>query len=103
MSARNTAASDEVTRSVSRAQRDYRLSFAILVAGIVEFVGILAFAYLGNLTGNYPASGTGPVGLMIVVIESTGFAMMFVGSLFASQYRSLLHQRPHTAQPGPPG
>jgi hypothetical protein len=102
MAAESAAASDQIMLSTRR--RDYRLSLAILVGGIVVFVAVLAFAYLGNLTGSYPTSvGTGPVVLAIDVIGSAGFAMIFVGAIFASHNRSLLRETRRNARPGPPG
>jgi uncharacterized membrane protein YidH (DUF202 family) len=101
LAGQNVAASEQM---FSAWTRHYRLSLAILVGGIVMFVAVIAFAYLGNLTGSYPtSSGSGPVVLAIDVIGSAGFAMIFAGAVFASHNRSLLRQSRQNARPGPPG
>jgi hypothetical protein len=101
MAARNAAEPNRI--ALAALKRDYRLSRAILMAGVVVFVAVLAFAYLGILTGNYPTSGTGPVVLATDVIGSAGFAMIFVGAVFASHNWSLLRESRRDARPGPPG
>jgi hypothetical protein len=37
-------------------RRDYRLSLALVVAGIVLVLAISAFSFWANSTGNYPTS-----------------------------------------------
>jgi TRAP-type C4-dicarboxylate transport system permease small subunit len=77
MTAPNAAASDSTILSTWR--RDYRLSLALLVAGIVILVAISAFSYWANSTGNYPTSFwpglviylTGTAGGMLILLAGT--------------------------------
>jgi len=101
MVAPSAAASDPTI--ISRWTRDYRLSRTILLTGVVVFAGVLAFAYWGNLTGNYPTtSGTGPAVLAIDVIGSAGFAMICVGAIYGFHNWSLLRENRRLARSGPP-
>jgi len=90
MTAVSVTGSEQI--KVSALGRDYRLSLAILVLGIFVLVSSLAFSYLGMLTGSYPTSGNGSVGLAVVVIGSAGFAMIWVGAIWGSHNRSLLRE-----------
>jgi hypothetical protein len=103
MTAVRGSASGSNVRSASTTRRDYRLSLAVLVAGGVVFVAVLVFAYVAISTGAYPSSGTGLVALAVDVIGSAGFGMIFLGSFFASHYRSLLRRATESTRPGPLG
>jgi uncharacterized membrane protein YfcA len=90
MPTENAAASGQGISSAT--MRHYRQSLAILVAGVVLFVAVIAFASLGTWTGYYPTSGIGPIVLATDCLGSVGFAMIFVGAIWASENRSLLRK-----------
>ncbi|MGD0250008.1 MAG: hypothetical protein ABSB97_03865 [Thermoplasmata archaeon] len=82
-------------------RRDYRLSLAILVAGIVVIVAFSVFVSWAYLTGNYPASFG--AGLALNLIGTAGLSLIMVGVIFAFHNWSLLRQTRRNARPGPPG
>jgi hypothetical protein len=73
-----SAAAPEPTL-LSRWMRDYRLSLALLIAGIVIVVAVSVFSVWANSTGNYPPSFwtgfamnvTGTGGGMLVLLAGT--------------------------------
>ena len=68
--------------------RDYRLSLALLVAGIVMVVALLAFSYRANSTGNYPTSFW--TGLAIYVTETGGgMLILLAGTVAYYHWRGL--------------
>ena len=76
---------------LSRWARDYRLSRAILVAGLLLFGATLALDLWFDWTGNVPTSGgTGLFALDL--FGSAGFALVFVGTLFTFHNWSLLRE-----------
>jgi len=91
MAAESAAASDQIMPSAWR--RDYRLSLAILEAGIVVLVAFFAFVSWANLTGNYPTSFG--AGLAINLIGTGGFSLIFVGAIFTFHNWSLLRESRH--------
>ncbi|HTS33528.1 MAG TPA: hypothetical protein VMI55_06285 [Thermoplasmata archaeon] len=81
------AGSDQAV--LSRWRRDYRISRAILVVGLVVFGVIVAIDFWADLTGNVPPSG-GPGLLALNLFGTAGFALVFVGTLFTFHNGSLL-------------
>jgi hypothetical protein len=76
---------------LTRWRRDYRVSRAILVVGLVVFGVTLAVDFWADLTGNVPAAG-GPGLLALNLFGTAGFALAFVGSLFTFHNGSLLRE-----------
>ena len=54
LAGQNTAASEQTILAAWR--RDYRLSLALVVAGIVTVAANFTFSFWANSTGNYPTS-----------------------------------------------
>jgi len=68
MAVENASASGQVVLSI--AKRDFRVSLAIFVAGIVMVLATLTFSLWANATGNYPASLGG--GLTVYLVGTAG-------------------------------
>jgi hypothetical protein len=88
MAASSAPVSDQAL--ISAWKRDYRLSRAILVAGVVILVAVCAFGFWATATGNYPTS-FGP-GLAFNLLGTAGFSLFFVGAIFAFHNWSLLRE-----------
>ena len=88
MPAGSAAASDQAL--VSRWRRDYRLSVAILVAGIVMIVAISALSLWINSPGNYLSPFWS--GLAVRVLGTAGGMLLLVGGIFTFHNWSLLQQ-----------
>jgi hypothetical protein len=86
MAAQNAAAPDRIL--LSAWNRDYRLSLAIIVAGIVMLVAISSFGFWATSTGNFPTSLGG--GLAIYLIGTAGFMLIVLGGSWAYTNRRLL-------------
>ncbi len=99
MAAQKAAALEQTILTAWR--RDYRLSLAILEAGIVVIVAYSALVSWAYLTGNYPPSFG--VGLAMNLIGTAGLSLIMVGGLFAFHNWSLLRETRRNARPGPPG
>lgn len=91
MAAQIAAAPDTILLSVSKTRRDYRLSLALLVAGIVVVVAFYGSVLWAESTGNYPTSIETDVA--ISTVGSVGFVLITVGAIFAGINRSLLRRR----------
>ncbi len=65
----------------SRWMRDYRLSLALLVAGLVMLVALYAFDIWANATGNYPTSFG--AGLAIYLIGTAGGMLILLAGTVA--------------------
>ena len=86
MAAPSAAASDQTISS--RWRRDYRLSLALLVAGIGMLVALLAVSYWANVTGNYPTSFG--AGLAIYLIGTAGgMLILLAGTVPYYHWRGL--------------
>ncbi len=69
-------------------RRDYRLSLALLVAGIVILVAISAFSFWANSTGDYPTSFG--AGLAIYLIGTAGgMLILLAGTVAYLHWRGL--------------
>ncbi len=69
-------------------RRDYRLSLALLVAGIVILVAISAFSFWANSTGDYPTSFG--AGLAIYLIGTAGgMLILLAGTVAYFHWRGL--------------
>lgn len=89
MAAQNATATAE-TGILSRWRRDYRLSLALLVTGIVVVAGVSVFSIWANSTGNYPTSAGG--GFATYLLGTAGGILTIVGGIFAFHNWSLLRQ-----------
>jgi len=76
-------------------RRDYRLSLALLVVGIVLVVAISAFSYWANSTGNYPTSFG--AGLAIYLIGTAGGMLILLAGTVAYYHWKGLHLSEGTA------
>jgi hypothetical protein len=86
MAAQNSVTSEQIMLSAWR--RDYRLSLALLMAGIVMVVAIAAFSVWANSTGNYPTSYSG--GLAIYVTGTAGgMLILLAGTVAYFHWRGL--------------
>ncbi|MFZ3355727.1 MAG: hypothetical protein WA549_03080 [Thermoplasmata archaeon] len=88
MAGQNTAASEQSI--VAAWRRDYRLSLALVVAGIVMVAAIFTFSFWANSTGNYPTSFW--TGLAIDVTETAGGMLILLGGTIAYYHWSGLRQ-----------
>lgn len=62
-------------------RRDYRLSLALVVAGVVLVMAISVFNFLANSTGNYPTAFWG--GLTIDLVGTAGGMLILLGGTVA--------------------
>jgi hypothetical protein len=86
MAAQSATASDQTM--FSRWMRDYRLSLALVVAGVVMVVAISAFNFWANSTGNYPTSFW--AGLAIDLIGTAGgMLILLAGAVAYYHWRGL--------------
>ena len=86
MAAQNAAASNQTILSTWR--RDYRLSLALLVAGIAMVVAFIAFGGVANSTGNYPT--TFWAGLAIYLFGTAGgMLILLAGTVAYYHWRGL--------------
>ena len=83
MVSQHAAASDQTILSTWK--RDYRLSLALLVAGIVMVVAYFAFGGWANSTGNYPT--TFGAGLAIYLIGAAGGMLILLAGTVAYYHR----------------
>lgn len=91
MAAPNAVPYDQILLSASKTRRDYRLSLALLVAGIVVVTTFYGYLFWASSTGGYPTSiGTG---LAISTIGGVGFILITIGAIFAGVNWSLLRKR----------
>jgi hypothetical protein len=79
MAVQNAAASDQTILSTWR--RDYRLSLALLVVGIVMVVAYFAFGGWANSIGNSPT--TFGAGLAIYLIGTAGGMLVLLAGTVA--------------------
>ncbi len=79
MAASSGAASDQTI--FSRWSRDYRLSLALLVAGIGMLVALSASSYWADVTGNYPTPFG--AGLAIYLIGTAGGMLILLARTVA--------------------
>jgi hypothetical protein len=71
-------------------RRDYRLSLALLLAGVFMLVALSAFSYWADLTGSYPTSFG--AGLAIYLIGTAGGMLILLAGTVAWYHRSGLKQ-----------
>lgn len=83
------AAQNQILLSALKTRRDYRLSLALLVAGIVELVAFSSVAFWLSAISNYPSIVTTVV---ISFIVSMGSILIVVGGIFTAINWSLLRQ-----------
>jgi hypothetical protein len=88
MAATTAAAPDQTLFSAWR--RDYRLSLALLIAGVVLVVAYFAFGVWGNSTGYYPA--TFGADLAINLSGSAGGALILLAGTVAYYHRKGLRR-----------
>ncbi len=79
MAAQSAAVSNQTI--FSRWMRDYRLSLALVVAGVVMVVAISAFSFWANSTGNLPTSFW--AGLAVALIETAGYMLILLAGTVA--------------------
>jgi hypothetical protein len=79
MAVQNATASDQFI--LATVKRDYHLSLAIFVSGIVWVVAISAYSLWANSTGNYPTSFG--AGLAIYLIGTAAGMMILLGGTVA--------------------
>ncbi len=90
MAAQSAAASDQILLSASKTLRDYHLSLALLVAGVVVVVAFYGFVFWADGTGNYPTSIA--TDSAISAIGSIGFTLILVGAIFTGINWSFLRK-----------
>ena len=90
MSTAPTGPGDEIRLSRSQTRRDYRVSLALLVAGVVLLAGYYVYTVLAIAHGGYTLSPAD--GFYLNVLAGTAFALLFVGAIFAWANRSILRQ-----------
>ncbi len=75
---------------LSRWRRDYRLSLALFLAGVIMIAALAALSYWANSAGNYPSSFW--TGLADRVLGTAGGMLTIVGGIFAYHNWALLRQ-----------
>lgn len=91
MAAETAAASDQIIPSASKTRRDYRLSLAFAVAGLVIVVASYSSMYWAEATGHYP--GAAFAVLVLGSLAGIGEILIIVGAIFAGINWSLLRKR----------
>lgn len=86
MAAQNAAGLDPIL--LSAWNRNYRVGLAVIVAGIVTFVSVIAYNLWATATGNYLASGGGT--LAIGLTGTAGFMLIILGASWVYTNRRLL-------------
>ena len=86
MAAQNPVTSEQLM--VSTWMRDYRLSLALLVAGLVMLVAIYAFGVWANSTGNYPTSFGAGLALYLITTAG-GMLILLAGTVAYYHWRGL--------------
>ncbi len=92
MASPNTAGSDQVLLSVSKIRRDYRLSLALLLAGVVVVAGFYGFVLWANAMGSWSSATL----VVVSTIGNAGFVLILVGAIFAGINWSLLRKSRRT-------
>lgn len=90
MAAEVATASDQLVLSASKTLRDFRLSLALVVAGIAMVVGYYLYAYWARVTGHYPTSAA--MGVIPPSVGEVGTVLILVGGIFAGVNWSLLRK-----------
>jgi len=75
-------------------KRDYRLSLALVLAGIVLVVAIAAYDFWASSTGNSPTSFG--AGLALDLLGTAGFFLIVFGGTVAYYHRLGLRQGPRS-------
>jgi len=86
MAAQNTAALNPSL--LSAWNREYRISLAVILVGVVVLVADSVLAFPAILTGNY--SALGGTGLAIYLLGTAGFMLIVLGGSWAYTNRRLL-------------
>lgn len=84
MAAQNATGSDHLVLSASKTRRDYRLSLALLVAGLVITVTSYSLMFSGMTTSSF-ATATA-----ISIVANIGGILVLVGAIFAAINWALL-------------
>ena len=80
MASQTAPVEEKIQLSVAKTRRDYHLSLALLVAGIVDAAAFYAYTSWASSTGNYPSSTL--VGVTIVAIGEASYVLILVGAIF---------------------
>jgi hypothetical protein len=86
MAAQNAVTSEQIMHSTW--MRDYRLSLALLVAGMVMLVAISAFSFWANSTGNYPTSFGADL-VIYLIGTAGGMLVLLAGTVAYYHWRGL--------------
>ncbi len=95
MTAQPVAMTDQIQLSVSKTRRDFKLSLALLVTGVILSAGIVSFELWANSTGYWIDSPTGPSAItsaLLSAIGGIGSTLVLVGAIFAAINWSLLRK-----------
>ena len=84
MAAQNAVTSEQAM--VTTWMRDYRLSVALFLAGVVMAVGILCFTIWANSSGNYPTSFGGSLAIQLIGTAG-GILVLFAGTVAYYHWR----------------
>ncbi len=90
MAAQTPPASNDILLSAEKTRRDYRVSLALLVAGIILTGGVYGFEVWANTSGVYPISVLSSV--FISAIGGVGSTLILVGAIFTGINWSLLRK-----------
>ena len=86
MAAQSAAAPDQTI--LSRWMRDYRLSLALLAAGIIMVVALFVFSVWAYSTGNYPTSFGAGLALYLVATAG-GMLILLAGTVAYYHWKGL--------------
>jgi len=95
MAAQDASATDQIRLSVSKTRRDFNLSLALLVTGIIISAGIITFEIWANSTGywnNFPTGPSPTTSALLSAIGGIGSTLVLVGAIFAAINWSLLRK-----------
>jgi len=83
-------ATGQISLSLSKTQRDFRLSVALLIAGVVLAAGFYGFEYWAATTGLFFQSPA--AFLMVEIFGNVAWVLILVGAIFAGVNWSLLRR-----------
>jgi hypothetical protein len=90
MTAQASPAPDEIRLSALKTRRDFRVSVALLVAGVAVTIGFYGFVIWANSSGFYPSSVS--TDFLLTAIGGIGSTLILVGAIFTGINWSLLRK-----------
>jgi len=95
MAGQDASATDQIQLSAGKTRRDFNLSLALLVTGIMMTAGLFTFEVWANSTGywnNYPTGPSALTSALLSAIGGIGSTLILVGAIFTGVNWSLLRK-----------